>query len=107
MVEGCLKLQVNASVCESDAGTIGAIGETAEVVMPQFVALTDNFLLMYKFVIFVHESAVSFRALLELDYFCQYSVVAKFLQSVISVSICKAPLFQVFEMGVVGKCGSL
>ena len=33
-VETCLKSQVNASIHESNTGTIGAIGEASEVVMP-------------------------------------------------------------------------
>ena len=106
-VEGCLKSQINASICELDASTIGAISETMEVIMPQLVALMDNPFLTYKFVVFAHESAMLFCTLLELDYFHQYSVVAKLLQSATSVSICKTPLFQMFESSVVGKCESL
>ena len=78
-VEGCLKLWINVSICELNAGTIGVIGEAVEIVMPQLVSLADHFFLMYKFVVFVHESVVSFCTLLESDYFHQYSIVTEFL----------------------------
>jgi len=106
-VEGCLESQINASVCESNMGSIGPIGEAAEVVMPQLAVLADYFFLAYEFIVLAHEGVVSFHTLLESDYFCQYSIVTEFLQSAMSVSICETPLFQVFERGVVSKRGSL
>ena len=78
-VEGCLKSQINVSIGESNVGTIGAIGEASKVVVPQLTTLANYSFLLYKLVVFTHESAVSICALLELDYFFQYSVVTEFL----------------------------